>query len=78
MPAEMISLEEARELVLSHVSLMPTERVSVLEVVGRVAAEDLRSDIDIAPFAHAAMDGYALRAEEIAGATEDAPVKHSM
>lgn len=75
MPAEMISLEEARDLVLSHVSLMPTERVSVLEVVGRVAAEDLRSDIDIAPFAHAAMDGYALRAEEIAGATEDAPVK---
>ena len=71
----MISLEEARDLVLSHVSLMPTERVSVLEVVGRVAAEDLRSDIDIAPFAHAAMDGYALRAEEIAGATEDAPVK---
>ena len=33
--------EEARELVLSHVSLMPTERVSVLEVVGRVAAGPL-------------------------------------
>ena len=75
MPAEMISLEEARELVLSHVETLPVERVSVLDVVGRVAAEDLCSDIDIAPFAHAAMDGFALRAAEIADAPEDAPVQ---
>ncbi len=71
---EMISLEEARELVVSHVELMPTERVSILDAVGRVAAEDLRSDIDVSPFAHAAMDGYALRAADIQGASEQAPV----
>ena len=62
---EMISLEEARELVLSHVSPLPTERVSILDAVGRVAAEDLRSDIDVSPFAHAAMDGFALHAADI-------------
>lgn len=73
--AEMISLEEARALVLSHVEPLSVEAVPVLEAVGRVAAAELRSDIDIAPFAHSAMDGFALRAEEIASASEGTPVE---
>ena len=71
---DMISLEEARELVLAKVAPLGSEEVPLLDVVGRVAAADLTSDIDIAPFAHSAMDGFALRADEIASATEDAPV----
>ena len=71
----MISLEDARELVLSHVELLDVEEVGVLEVIGRVAAEDLASDIDIAPFDHSAMDGFAVRAAQLAGATPDAPVE---
>ena len=72
---EMISVEEARDLVLSHVEPLDAEVVPLLCAVGRVAAADLRSDIDIAPFPNAGMDGFALRAEQIAGATEDAPVE---
>lgn len=72
---DMLSLEDARKLVLSRVNTMPTERVSVLDVVGRVAASEVRSDIDVAPFAHSAMDGFAVRASQLAGASEDAPVK---
>ncbi len=72
---DMISLEEARALVLAQVAPLDSEVVPLLEVVGRVAAADLASDIDIAPFAHSAMDGFALRAAEIAGATEDAPAQ---
>ncbi|MCI2241373.1 molybdopterin molybdotransferase MoeA [Adlercreutzia faecimuris] len=72
---DMISLEEARALVLAQVAPLDSEVVPLLEVVGRVAAADLASDIDIAPFAHSAMDGFALRAAEIAGATEDAPTQ---
>ncbi len=71
--AEMISVEEARSLVLSHVEALPVETVPLLDVIGRVAAQDLRSDIDIAPFAHAAMDGFALRHEQIESATEENP-----
>ena len=74
-PREMISLEDARALVLSRLNLLPLEDVSVLDVVGRVAAENLTSDIDIAPFAHSAMDGFALRAEQIASATPDKPIE---
>ena len=73
--SEMISLEEARALVLSHVRLLPVETVPVLEAVGRVAAADLASDIDIAPFAHSAMDGFAVRASELAGASPESPVE---
>ena len=72
---EMVSLEEARELVLSRVPLLDVEEVGVLNVIGRVAAQDLASDIDIAPFAHSAMDGFALRAEQLADATPEVPVE---
>ena len=73
--AEMISLEEARELVLSQVAPLPVETVGLLDAVGRVAADDLKSDIDVSPFAHSAMDGFALRAAELEGATAEAPVE---
>lgn len=73
--AEMISVEEARELVLSHMTVMDSEVVPVLESVGRAAAADLVSDMDVSPFAHSAMDGFALRAEQIASASEETPVE---
>ena len=72
---DMISIEEARALVLSQVEALPVETVSILDAVGRVAAADLRSDIDISPFAHSAMDGFAVRAADLAAASEDAPVE---
>ncbi len=72
---EMISLEDARELVLSCVEPLEAEEVGVLDVIGRVAAQDLASDIDIAPFAHAAMDGFAMRAAQLEAASADAPVE---
>lgn len=71
---EMLSLEQARALVLSHIEPLDTEVVSILEALDRVSAEDLTSDIDVAPFAHSAMDGFALKAEQIAQASEVAPV----
>lgn len=72
---DMISLEEARELVLSRMEALPVETVALLDAVGRASAADLFSDMDVSPFAHAAMDGYALRFEDIAGATEESPVE---
>ncbi len=75
MPApEMISPERARALVLENVSPMLKETVPILESVGRVASEDMKSDIDIAPFAHSAMDGFALHAVDIEGATIENPI----
>ena len=72
---EMISVEQARDLVLSHVSQLPAETVPVLDAAGRVAAVDLKSDIDISPFAHAAMDGFAMRAAQLQSASPESPVE---
>ncbi len=72
---EMISIEKARDLVVSKVETIGVEKVSLLDVVGRVSAEDLTSDMDVAPFPHSAMDGFALRASQLEDATEDSPVK---
>lgn len=72
---EMISLEEARELVLSRVEPLSIELVPVLDAVGRVAAADLKSDIDISPFAHSAMDGFAVHYDELETASPETPVE---
>ncbi len=74
----MISVEEAREKVLAGIGVLESERVDALDSVGRVLAADIVSDIDVAPFDNSAMDGYAVRAADVAGASESAPVRLSV
>ena len=51
-----------------------TERVRVLDASGRVLARDVAADADVPPFSRAAMDGYAVRAVDTAGASRQSPV----
>ncbi|MCL2757543.1 MAG: molybdopterin molybdotransferase MoeA [Coriobacteriia bacterium] len=71
---DMIRVETAREKILSVVRTMPTERVGLISCLGRVLAQEIASDIDIASFENSAMDGFALRFEDVQIATEEAPV----
>ena len=64
----MIPVEQALDIVLSHTPVLPSEEADLAEVVGRVLAEDVRSDVEMPPFDRAAMDGYAVRARDVAGA----------
>lgn len=64
----MIPVEKALEIVLSETPVLPDEEVRLEGAVGRVLAADVRSDRDLPPFDRAAMDGYALRAQDIASA----------
>jgi molybdopterin molybdotransferase len=50
---------------------MPTERVPLREARGRVLAEPLLAAVALPPFDNSAMDGYAVRAADVASATED-------
>lgn len=70
----MISVEEAQEQVLSRIVVLDAERVPLREALGRVLAADVVSDIDVSPFDNSAMDGYAVRAGDVAGASESSPV----
>ncbi len=69
-----LSVEEARRQVLGLCRRLDAERVPLLQALGRVLAVDVHSDIDIAPFDNAAMDGFAVRAADLAGAGNETPV----
>ncbi|HET7030266.1 MAG TPA: gephyrin-like molybdotransferase Glp [Candidatus Limnocylindrales bacterium] len=72
----LLSVEEARALVLDATPA-PGDRevVDLSEAHGRVLAEDVTSLIALPPWDNSAMDGYAIRAGDVAAASEDAPVR---
>ena len=70
-----IPLEDARAIIERTVT--PIGRIEWLqlhELNGRVLAHDIVAASDVPAFNRAAMDGYALRAEDTAGATRETPV----
>lgn len=71
----LIPVEQARKIVLDAVEVLDTEKVSLLDALGRVCALDQTSDIDISPFDHSAMDGFALFSSDIAHASVDNPIE---
>src|SRR6185369_3928147 len=70
----MLELEEARERILAMIPTLPAESISVGAAVGRLVAETLHAPIDLPGFDNSAMDGYAVRADDLKGASADAPV----
>lgn len=71
----LLSVEEAQARILAAVHPLEPETVSILEALGRVLAEDIVADTDVPPLANSAMDGYAVRAADTAGATPKAPAR---
>jgi molybdopterin molybdotransferase len=61
-----IELPEAWALVAEAIRPLPPERVGLGEAQGRIAANDVRSVVDLPPFDRSAMDGYAVRAADTA------------
>ena len=70
---DMLSVEDAYRRVMAYFSPLDAEEKPLLEALGQVLAEDVRSPIRIPPMDNSAMDGYAVRSEAIAGAGEDSP-----
>ena len=69
-----ISLADAQAIIDGAIRpLERTERVALLDAHGRVLAEDIISTSDVPPFSRAAMDGYAVRAEDTVGASRGEP-----
>jgi molybdopterin molybdotransferase len=69
-----LSVEEAqrRVLELAAARRLPAESVDLDDALGRVLAADVSVPHDLPPFANAAMDGYALRGEDLPRAGERA------
>jgi molybdopterin molybdotransferase len=72
-----VSLSEARAAVVAALgdAVSPaTQRVPLAQALGRVLAEDVLADRDQPPFDRSTRDGFAVRASDVAQATQAAPV----
>ena len=70
----MRTLQGHRAAVLALVSPLPATRVPVAAALGLVLAQDVTALVDLPGFDNSAMDGYAVRASELAGASSENPV----
>jgi len=69
-----IPLAEARRIIDANIPLLEHhERVALAHADARVLAQDVVSSQDVPPFSRAAMDGYAVRAEDTFGASRSEP-----
>lgn len=74
----MISIDEAFRAYRSRVSPLPVEDRPLSRSRGRVLARAVTSGTDLPPFPQSAMDGFALRSSDTAGATSSEPVTLSL
>ncbi len=70
----MQSVEQAREQILVSISPLPLETMNLAGAFGRFLAEPIRSTVDLPPADNSAMDGYAVRSQDLAPACAETPV----
>jgi molybdopterin molybdotransferase len=66
----MITVDEALKIVLDSSIATGSEYIGFSESLGRILAEDVRSDVDMPPFNRSAVDGYACRIADIGNELE--------
>ncbi|HVL83102.1 MAG TPA: gephyrin-like molybdotransferase Glp [Pseudonocardia sp.] len=69
------TVDEHRAAVAALLAGTPVEEVALGDARGRVLAADVVATIALPPFDNSAMDGYAVRAADVTGATETTPVE---
>src|SRR5262249_32863905 len=67
-------VEAHLERVLSRITAPHPRELALLDAQGLVCAEDVRAVAPLPAFDNSAMDGYAVRAEDVAGASVESPV----
>jgi molybdopterin molybdotransferase len=70
----MLTVPEASARILEQITALSVERAPLLDALGRVLAEPIRAPLTLPAWANSAMDGYAVRAEDINAATADHPI----
>ena len=69
------SVATALAEILARLEPLPPRRVALDEALGLVLAQDITSTVDLPPFPNSAMDGFAVRAADVASASREAPVR---
>jgi molybdenum cofactor synthesis domain-containing protein len=71
----LVPLEAVQAEILAAVGVLDPVAVPLVDAHGLVLADAVTTDEDVPPFANTAMDGYAVRAADTAGAGPGAPVR---
>lgn len=74
----MLTVSEASARILEHITPLAVERLPLLDALGRVLAESVHAPMTLPAWDNSAMDGYAVRGDDIDGATADRPVALSV
>ena len=69
-----LSVEQALEIALGSCRVTESEICLIGDCAGRILAEDMRAAISSPPFRRSAMDGFAVRSEDLVGASVQNPV----
>lgn len=75
MHEDLLDVGEALERLLTSLEPLGVEAVTLDQAAGRVLAQAVAADVDLPPFANSAMDGFAVRAEDVSGARPEGPVR---
>ena len=68
-----LTVEEAQQIILSRIQQVDAESVRITEALGRVLATDIESTLIHPPWDNSAMDGYAVRSQDIANVNRERP-----
>jgi molybdopterin molybdotransferase len=71
----MRSVEEHQRVVTGLIAARPATAADLRDAEGLVLAADVTAALSLPVFDNSAMDGYAVRADEVASATPESPVK---
>ena len=71
----MLELEEAQAHILAALAPPTSEIIPLSDGAGRVLAERIQSPLDLPVFDNSAMDGYGVRAKDIASARPESPAR---
>lgn len=63
----MISIKNANNSIKRTVPTLDPESIAIRSSIGRILAEDIVADMDLPPFDRSMMDGFAVRAADLAG-----------
>ena len=73
--ADWLGVDEARARVLAMVSPLPSEQVPLAQALHRALAAPIVATATLPPWDNSAMDGYAVRSVDLAGALPDRPIE---
>jgi molybdopterin molybdotransferase len=71
----MLQIGEAQRQVLEDIPVLGSERIHILESLGRVLAQDVAATRDVPTWDNSAMDGFAVKSVDVAGADEKSPIR---